>query len=58
MLNTLNKIVLVVLALLVVWLVATIGFMIFRVAMTLIIGLLTVGVLVGIGTLIYNYMKK
>ena len=58
MLNTLNKIVLVVLALFVVWLVATIGFMIFRVAMTLIIGLLTVGVLVGIGTLIYNYMKK
>ena len=58
MLNTLNKIMLVVLALLVVWLVATIGFMIFRVAMTLIIGLLTVGVLVGIGTLIYNYMKK
>ena len=58
MLNTLNKIVLVVLALLVVWLVATIGFMIFRVAMTLIIGLLTVGVLVGIGVLIYNYMKK
>ena len=58
MLNTLNKIVLVVLALLVVWLVATIGFMIFRVAMTLIIGLLTVGVLVGIGTLTYNYMKK
>lgn len=58
MLNTLNKIVLVVLALLVVWLVATIGFMIFRVAMTLIIGLLTVGALVGIGALIYNYMKK
>ena len=58
MLNTLNKIVLVVLALLVVWLVATIGFMIFRVAMTLIIGLLTVGVVVGIGALIYNYMKK
>ncbi len=58
MLNTLNKIVLVVLALLVVWLVATIGFMIFRVAMTLIIGLLTVGVFVGIGALIYNYMKK
>ena len=58
MLNTLNKIVLVVLALLVVWLVATIGFMIFRVAMTLIIGLLPVGVLVGIGALIYNYMKK
>ena len=58
MLNTLNKSVLVVLALFVVWLVATIGFMIFRVAMTLIIGLLTVGVLVGIGTLIYNYMKK
>lgn len=58
MLNTLNKIVLVVLALLVVWLVATIGFMIFRVAMTLIIGLLTVGVLVGIGALIYNYMKN
>lgn len=58
MLNTLNKIVLVVLALLVVWLVATIGFMIFRVAMTLIIGLLTVGVLVGLGVLIYNYMKK
>lgn len=58
MLNTLNKIVLVVLALLVVWLVATIGFMIFRVAMTLIIGLLTVGALVGIGALIYNYTKK
>ena len=58
MLNTLNKIVLVVLALLVVWLVATIGFMIFRVAMTLIIGLLTVGELVGVRALIYNYMKK
>ena len=58
MLNTLNKIVLVVLALLVVWLVATIGFMIFRVIMTMIIGLLTVGVLVGLGVLIYNYMKK
>lgn len=58
MLKTLNKIVLVVLALLVVWLVATIGFMIFRVAMTLIIGLLTVGTIVGLGALIYNYMKK
>ena len=58
MLNTLNKIVLGVLVIFVVWLVATIGFMIFRVAMTLIIGLLTVGVLVGIGALIYNYMKK
>ena len=58
MLNTLNKMVLGVLVIFVVWLVATIGFMIFRVAMTLIIGLLTVGVLVGIGALIYNYMKK
>ena len=58
MLNTLNKIVLVVLTLFIVWLVATIGFTIFRVIMTLIIGLLTVGVLVGLGVLIYNYMKK
>ncbi len=58
MLNTLNKMVLGVLVIFVVWLVATIGFTIFRVIMTLIIGLLTVGVLVGLGVLIYNYMKK
>lgn len=38
MLNTLNKMVLGVLVIFVVWLVATIGFTIFRVIMTLIIG--------------------
>ena len=56
--NLVKKILLIVLAICAVWLVATIGFIIFRVAMTLIIGLLTVGVLVGVGALIYNYMKK
>ncbi len=40
------------------WIVATIGFAIFRIAMSLVVGLLTVGVLVGLGVLIYNYMKK
>lgn len=54
MLETIKKIGLVSLILIVLWLVAIIGFAIFRI----IVGLLTVGALVGVGALIYHYTKK
>ena len=41
-----------------VWIVATIGFAIFRIAMSLVVGLLTIALIVGIGFLLYKFVQK